>query len=133
MLYVLGRGTPPQKKIPRIRQAPPACADGVASAAQALLVSFGSLGWILLLVFFFFTVTPEIMKWDPWWWKDQTMQMYGIVFLYCYYPSNIKMGPYQRTPFSKLLYIYTYIFRAIRYSGFFRGPFSGSCWRFLGY
>ena len=22
--------------------------------------------------------------------------------------------------------------RAIRYSGFFRGPFSGSCWRFLG-
>ena len=31
---------------------------------------------------------------------------YGIFVLYTYYPSKTKIGPYQRTPFSKLLYIY---------------------------
>ncbi len=35
------------------------------------------------------------------------------------------MGPYQPTPFSKLRSSYSIL-------RFFRGPFSGSCWRFLG-
>ena len=34
------------------------------------------------------------------------------------------MGPYQQIPKE--------VIGAIRYSGFFRGPFSGSCWRSLG-
>ena len=107
MPYVLGRGKP----LKRLSHSTGSTGTRRCSASSA---SFACKLWLLGLDFavgiFFLHGYPRDHEMGPVVWKDQTMQMYGIFVLFSYYPSKIKMGPYQRTPFSKLLYTYTYIY-----------------------